>query len=166
VVAGSDSIAADLRRITDDPSIDAVVLRVVSPGGSSVASDVIWRALRVAREARPERPVVASLGDVAASGGYYVAMAADTVVAQPGTITGSIGVYAGKVAIGGVLERLGIGTGAVVYNSASFLDFDANVQFLADVPTDGPGFIALNTVQAGGGLTNSSFTGAFYSAVP
>jgi protease-4 len=113
VVAGSDSIAADLRRITDDPSIDAVVLRVVSPGGSSVASDVIWRALRVAREARPERPVVASLGDVAASGGYYVAMAADTVVAQPGTITGSIGVYAGKVAIGGVLERLGIGTGAV-----------------------------------------------------
>ena len=113
-VAGSDSIVADIRRIRDDPSIDAVVLRVVSPGGSSVASDVIWRELRVARERRPNRPLVVSMGDVAASGGYYIAMAADTIVAQPGTLTGSIGVYTGKVAIGGTLERLGIGTGAVV----------------------------------------------------
>ena len=113
-VTGSDSVVADIRRIRDDPSIDAVVLRVVSPGGSSVASDVIWRELRVARERRPDRPLIVSMGDVAASGGYYIAMAADTIVAQPGTLTGSIGVYTGKVAIGGTLERLGIGTGAVV----------------------------------------------------
>ena len=114
LVTGSDSVVADIRRIRDDPSIDAVVLRVVSPGGSSVASDVIWRELRVARDRRPNRPLVVSMGDVAASGGYYIATAADTIVAQPATLTGSIGVYTGKVAIGGTLERLGIGTGAVV----------------------------------------------------
>lgn len=112
-VAGSDSIAEDIRRVRRDDSIDAVVVRVVSPGGSSVASDVIWRELQVTRERRPERPLVASLGDVAASGGYYVAMAADTIVAQPGTLTGSIGVYMGKVAIGGALEQIGVGTGSV-----------------------------------------------------
>jgi hypothetical protein len=83
------------------------------------------------------------------------------------TITGLGGTpWALSTSIAGLDPGPGTGIGAVVDNSASFLDFDANVQFLADVPTDGPGFIALNTVQAGGGLTNSSSTGAFYSAVP
>jgi protease-4 len=121
-VAGSDSVVADIRRVRDDPSFDAVVLRIVSPGGSAVASDVIWRELQVARERRPERPLIASMGDVAASGGYYIAMAADTVVAQPATLTGSIGVYAGKVAIGGVLERFGVSTGTVAFGRNAGID--------------------------------------------
>jgi protease-4 len=122
VVVGSESVAADIRRIRDDASIDAMVIRIVSPGGSAVASDVIWRELKVARERRPELPLVVSMGDVAASGGYYIATAADTIVAQPGTLTGSIGVYAGKVAIGGVLERFGVGTDAVVVGRNAGID--------------------------------------------
>jgi protease-4 len=89
-----------------------VVLRVDSPGGSYVASDAIWREVRRLRESG--KPVVASMGDVAASGGYFVAMAADAIVAQPGTITGSIGVFSGKVVTAGLLDWLGVGTDAVV----------------------------------------------------
>ena len=107
-VVGSDSLVRDIRRVSDEDSFQAVVLRVDSPGGSSVASDVIWRALQVARQRRPERPMIVSMGEVAASGGYYISMAGDTVLAQPGTVTGSIGVYAGKFAVGGFLERLGV----------------------------------------------------------
>lgn len=109
--AGSDTVAAALRSAGRSDSIGAVVLRVDSPGGSYVASDVIWREVRRLREAGT--PVVASMGDVAASGGYFVAMGADTIVAQPGTITGSIGVFAGKLVTAGLLDRLGVGTDAV-----------------------------------------------------
>jgi protease-4 len=76
-----------------------------------VASDVIWREIRHLRAGGT--PVVASMGDVAGSGGYFVAMAADAIVAQPGTLTGSIGVFSGKVVAAGLLERLGVGTDAV-----------------------------------------------------
>ncbi|HZB50804.1 MAG TPA: signal peptide peptidase SppA, partial [Mycobacteriales bacterium] len=110
--AGSDTVGAALRSAARDDSIGAVVLRVDSPGGSYVASDVIWREVRQLR--RAGKPVVASMGDVAASGGYFVAMGADAIVAQPGTITGSIGVFAGKVVATGLLDRLGVGTDAVV----------------------------------------------------
>jgi len=106
--AGSDTVAAALRSAARDDSVGAVVLRVDSPGGSYVASDVIWREV-----SRLGKPVVASMGDVAASGGYFVAMAADAIVAQPGTITGSIGVFSGKVVTTGLLDRLGVGTDAV-----------------------------------------------------
>jgi protease-4 len=91
--------------------VGAVVLRVDSPGGSYVASDVIWREVKRLRAAG--KPVIASMGNVAASGGYFVAMGADAIVAQPGTITGSIGVFSGKVVTAGLLDRLGIGTDAV-----------------------------------------------------
>jgi protease-4 len=103
---GSDSVGAALRSMADDDSVKAVVLRVDSPGGSYVASDTIRREVLALR--RTGRPVVASMANVAASGGYYVAMPADHVVASAGTITGSIGVLAGKQVIRETLERVGV----------------------------------------------------------
>jgi protease-4 len=104
--AGSDTIAAALRRAREDDSVRAVLLRVDSPGGSGTASEVIWREVQLVRK---KKPVVVSMGDVAASGGYYVAMGADAIVAQPSTITGSIGVFAGKFSLRGLYDKLGIG---------------------------------------------------------
>src|ERR1044072_7777628 len=86
VVMGSDTVAAGLRAATEGPDVVAIVLRVDSPGGSYVASDTIWR--EVMRAKKSGKPVIASFGDVAASGGYFVARAADKIVAHPGTITG------------------------------------------------------------------------------
>lgn len=86
---GSETISRAIRKARTDSSIKAIVLRVNSPGGSALASDVIWREVTLAREAKP---FVVSMGDVAASGGYYIACAADTIVCEPNTITGSIGV--------------------------------------------------------------------------
>ena len=104
-IAGSDTIGRYLRRARDDRSIRAIVLRVDSPGGSAIASDVIWREVQLARSSKP---VIASMSDVAASGGYYVAMPAHAIVAEPGTLTGSIGVVVGKFVVVGTLEKLGI----------------------------------------------------------
>jgi protease IV len=108
---GSDTVAAALRAATADRRARAIVLRVNSPGGSYVASDTIWREVVRARQAGT--PVVVSMGDVAASGGYFIAMAADAIVAQPGTVTGSIGVLAGKPVTTVLLERAGITTDSV-----------------------------------------------------
>jgi protease-4 len=108
---GSDTVAAALRAASADRRARAIVLRVNSPGGSYVASDTIWREVVRAREAGT--PVVVSMGDVAASGGYFIAMAADAIVAQPGTVTGSIGVLAGKPVTTALLERAGITTDSV-----------------------------------------------------
>ena len=87
---GSDKISEELRAAREDDDVKAIVLRINSPGGSSMASDIMWREVQLAAK---EKPVIASMGDVAASGGYYIAMAADTIVAQANTITGSIGVF-------------------------------------------------------------------------
>ena len=103
---GSDTITAALRQATADQRVKAIVLRVNSPGGSYVASDSIWREVVRARQAGT--PVVVSMGDMAASGGYFIAMAADAIVAQPGTLTGSIGVFSGKPDVSGLLERTGV----------------------------------------------------------
>jgi protease-4 len=108
-VMGSDSFVEQIRRVREDDSVRAIVLRIDSPGGSAVASDVIWRELMLAREEDPSRPLVASMSDLAASGGYYIAMASEAIVAQPGTLTGSIGVYGGKLALGDALDKLDIG---------------------------------------------------------
>ncbi len=83
----------------------AVVLRVESPGGSSLASNVMWRALRMLAQ---RKPLIVSMGSVAASGGYYVASASRDIYALPLTITGSIGVYYGKADVGGLLEKIGV----------------------------------------------------------
>lgn len=103
--AGSDTVAAAIRKAREDASIRALVLRVDSPGGSGTASDVIWREVLLARK---EKPVVVSMGDVAASGGYYISMGSDAIVAQPGTLTGSIGVWGGKFSLHGLYDKLGL----------------------------------------------------------
>ena len=108
---GSDTVAAALRSATSDERVRAVLLRVNSPGGSAVASDTIWR--EVVRTRAAGKPVVVSMGDVAASGGYYISMAADVIVAQPGTLTGSIGVITGKPVFEEAFERIGITTDSV-----------------------------------------------------
>jgi protease-4 len=89
-----------------DPLVRAIVLRVDSPGGAVLASDQIWRAVR---RARAVKPVVVSMGAIAASGGYYVACAGDEIWADPATVTGSIGIFYGKVDAAGLAEKLGIG---------------------------------------------------------
>ena len=104
-VAGSDTVAAALKQAREDDSIRAIVLRVDSPGGSGVASDVIWREAMLAKA---KKPLIVSMGDLAASGGYYIAMAGTRIVAQPGTITGSIGVFGGKFTLRGLYDKLGI----------------------------------------------------------
>ena len=106
---GSDTIAAAIRSAARDSR--AIVLRVNSPGGSYVASDTIWR--EVVRARAGGTAVVVSMGDVAASGGYYISMAADEIVAQPGTITGSIGVLTGKPVLGEALSRTGVSSDLV-----------------------------------------------------
>lgn len=113
--AGGDTIAAALREVADDDSVSAIVVRVDSPGGSVTASETIWREVKRARERG--KPVVASMGSVAASGGYYVSMAADAIVANPGTITGSIGVITGKLVVRDLKERLGVGSDTVRTNA-------------------------------------------------
>jgi protease-4 len=113
-VVGSETIIDQIRKIRDDASIKAIVLRIDSPGGSSVASDVIWRELKITRDENPKRPIVTSMSDLAASGGYYIAMPTEAIVAQPGTLTGSIGIFGGKMVIGGTLDKVGVTTEAVV----------------------------------------------------
>jgi protease IV len=104
-VLGSDTMADYLRKARADSSIKAIVLRVDSPGGSAVASDVIWREVMLTRGVKP---VIASMSDVAASGGYYIAMPAHVIVAEPATLTGSIGVVMLKFVIDGTLKKLGM----------------------------------------------------------
>jgi protease-4 len=104
-VVGSDTIVDYLRKARADSSIRAIVLRIDSPGGSAIASDVIWREIMLTRD---RKPVIASMSDVAASGGYYIAMPAHAIVAQPATLTGSIGVVLIRFVIKGTLDKLGL----------------------------------------------------------
>lgn len=108
---GADDLGGAIRKAAEDPKIKAIVLRIDSPGGSATASTAIWHAVRKAREAG--KPVIASMSNVAGSGGYYIAAAADRVVAQPATITGSIGVVAGKVVTADAWQKLGVRWGHV-----------------------------------------------------
>jgi len=101
-----DATANLIRRAARDERVRAIVFRVNSPGGSAVGSDLVWRAVLEAR--RLGKPVVVSMGDVAGSGGYYVAMGADAIVAEPTTLTGSIGVVYAKINLGGLLENVGV----------------------------------------------------------
>jgi protease IV len=104
-VLGSDTVVDYLRKARADGSIKAIVLRIDSPGGSAIASDVIWREVSLTRNTKP---VIASMSDVAASGGYYIAMPAHAIVAEPATLTGSIGVVMLKFVIDGTLKKLGL----------------------------------------------------------
>jgi protease-4 len=112
-VAGSATLVDQIRRARDDEGVKAIVLRVDSPGGSSTASDVIWRELMITRDQKRARPLVTSMSDLAASGGYYIAMPGQMIVAQPATLTGSIGIYTGKLVTAGTLEKMGLTTETV-----------------------------------------------------
>lgn len=107
-VLGSTTLVEALREAEKDKNVVAIVLRIDSPGGSAVASDLIWREVT-----RIEKPIIASMGDVAGSGGYYIAMGADKILAEPATITGSIGVISAKPAMGGLFEKIGITTDVI-----------------------------------------------------
>ena len=104
-VVGSETLIEYLRKARADSAIKAIVLRVDSPGGSAIASDVIWREVVLTKN---QKPLVASMSDVAASGGYYIAMPAHAIVAEPSTLTGSIGVVLTKFVIDGTLKKLGM----------------------------------------------------------
>jgi len=106
-VTGSDTLIEYIRQARKDSSVRAIVLRIDSPGGSAAASDAIWRELQIAKGERADRPLIASMSDLAASGGYYIALPAQVIVAQPSTLTGSIGIFGGKVVMGGTYEKLG-----------------------------------------------------------
>jgi protease IV len=116
--AGGDTIAAALREAAADDSVSAIVLRVDSPGGSVTGSETIWREVNRVRSGKDGagKPVVASMGAVAASGGYYVSMGADAIVANAGTITGSIGVVTGKLVARELKDRIGVGSDSVRTN--------------------------------------------------
>ncbi|NOY27070.1 MAG: signal peptide peptidase SppA, partial [Oligoflexia bacterium] len=125
--AGSDTIVRQLDQARRDDAVQAVVLRVDSPGGSAFASDEIWRATQRLRDAG--KPLVVSMGGVAASGGYYVSSGADVIFAEPGTITGSIGVFSGKFSAAELFNTVGISTeilsrgrNAAMYSMARPLD--------------------------------------------
>jgi protease-4 len=109
---GGSTIARWVRQARQDKSIAAIVFRVDSPGGSSVASDVIWREVFLAKK---EKPFVVSMSDVAGSGGYWISMAAHKIVAQPQTLTGSIGVLAGKFDLSALYEKLGLTSEKIAY---------------------------------------------------
>ena len=123
-IMGANEISRAFRAAVRDSAVRAILFRIDSPGGSVVASESIWREVVFARE--HGKPVVVSMGDVAGSGGYYVAAAADKIVAEPATLTGSIGVLAGKLVLSDLFQKLGmstdsaqIGANAAMYSSTS-----------------------------------------------
>ncbi|MEA5259926.1 signal peptide peptidase SppA [Arcicella aquatica] len=129
---GSDDWVAELRKAREDKKVKAIVLRIDSPGGSSLASDVMWREVELTRKVKP---VIASMADYAASGGYYMAMAADTIVAEPTTITGSIGIFAQFFNFENFLKnKLGITNDRVNTNAHS--DFPTVTREMTDFEKD------------------------------
>lgn len=108
---GSKGVVRAIERARTDPQVRAVVMRVDSPGGSSFASDEIWRATKRLQE--EDKPLVVSMGSLAASGGYYVSAGADAIWAEPSTLTGSIGVFSGKFSLSELQQRLGVSTSYV-----------------------------------------------------
>ena len=124
-VAGSAVLVKAIRSARADNNVRAIVVRIDSPGGSSIASDVIWRELTVTKNDKPSRPLVVSMSDLAASGGYYVAMAAPQIVAQPATLTGSIGIYGGKFVMGGTYQKFGANIDSVIIGRNAGLESPA-----------------------------------------
>lgn len=123
-VMGSDSVAADLRNAANDASVKCIILRVDSPGGSSVASEIIRREVQLAQK---KKPVVVSMSDVAGSGGYWIAMSANRIVADAGTLTGSIGVVFGKLNMSGLYDLIGLSSDHLqTSDNATFLWLEQN----------------------------------------
>jgi protease IV len=114
---GSSTVSAAFRAARENEHVRAVLFRIDSPGGSAVASDTIWREVKLTRDAG--KPVIVSMGNLAGSGGYYIACPADMIVAEPSTLTGSIGVVGGKVVIADLMARVGLTTGAVEHGGSA-----------------------------------------------
>lgn len=104
-IAGSETIVEHLISVGEDEDVDIVILRVDSPGGSALASDLIWQAIK---DVQKDKPVIVSMSGMAASGGYYIACPGDSIFADPGTLTGSIGVYAGKMNRTAMYQKIGV----------------------------------------------------------
>jgi protease-4 len=155
VSIGAETLVEALRDAADDDEVHAIVFRIDSPGGSATASDEVWRS---ARQARTRKPVVASLGDTAASGGYYMASGADHIVADPATITGSIGVVAFKPNVSGLLTNAGITTDALARGRYARLfdltkSLDKNEQELLKTQIGHTYDLFLGRVAEGRGMT-------------
>jgi protease-4 len=138
-VIGSESLVKELNQVRDDKTIKAVVLRIDSPGGEGLASDIIWRGIE---SLKAKKPVVVSMSDVAASGGYYIACNANKIVAQPSTITGSIGVVGGKPVIKGFYDWIGVtneyvlrGTNAGLFRESEKFNDSEREKFLEFLKT-------------------------------
>lgn len=116
-IVGS-KVIRDLRKLKDDNDVKAVVLRVNSPGGSAFASEQIWHAVK---ELKTKKPVIVSMGDYAASGGYYISCVADTIVAEPTTLTGSIGIFGIIPNVKGLTDKIGLSYDVVKTNK--YADF-------------------------------------------
>jgi protease IV len=106
-LAGASTIARNIKSAAQSSSTKAIIIRIDSPGGSAIASNLIWKA---AKDAAKEKPVIASISDYGASGGYYIAMGADTIISSPMSLIGSIGIFAGKFSTAGLYEKLGLNT--------------------------------------------------------
>ncbi len=153
--AGSRSVSNSLRKAAEDDEIKAIVFRINSPGGSPAASDEIWQALR---EAGKKKPVVASMGDVAGSGGYYIASAAEHIIAEPTTLTGSIGVVLFKPNIAGILDRFDIGRASLERGRFARLmslgkDFDEEELAIIRKQMNSIYRLFVNRVRSGRGMT-------------
>ena len=122
---GSETLTSAIRGAREDDAIEAIILRVDSPGGVAVAADMMWREIELASA---KKPLIVSMSDLAASGGYYIAAPADVIVAHPGTLTGSIGVYGGKYVAGETLEKLGVNVEVVTDGAHADL-FSPTTQF-------------------------------------
>jgi protease-4 len=122
----ADRMVRAIRKAADDREISAIIMRIDSPGGSYVASDTIWR--EIVRVKAEGKPVVVSMGDTAASGGYFIAMPADRIFASPATVTGSIGVFTGKVVVGEALTKLNINRERITFGESAGM-FSATTDF-------------------------------------
>jgi protease-4 len=120
-IAGSETVVEELLSLGEDEKIDIVILRIDSPGGSALASDLIWDAIRKVQE---EKPVIVSMSGMAASGGYYIACLGDSIFADPGTLTGSIGVYAGKMDRSSMYEKIGVNREFIIRGDNALLFSD------------------------------------------
>ena len=154
LILGSETIIKALRDARERSSVKAIVLRIDSPGGSASASDEIWHEVERCRETKP---VVASMSDYAASGGYYIAVGADSIVAEPGTITGSIGVFGGKLNVLGLYRKLGLNVETVVHGEhaemfSPFRDFTPEEARRFQASIDGVYHTFVGRVADGRGL--------------
>ena len=120
-ILGSDSFSRTLRQVKDDDSIEAVVVRIDSPGGDAIASDQMWREMN---RLGKEKPLIISMSDLAASGGYYIAMTGAPIVAYPGTMTGSIGIFYGKLNLRGLYDKIGVSKEILTRGKFAAIDSD------------------------------------------